>query len=167
MPSELKEDLQLLLDEVLSLRQSIIQQLQRTSTQAELNIQVAEQQESLQVLCSVLQELSASLEKHQLPDYNPLLEKIEGIMQSLDDKSNKLTELILQHDTKGQYFQLDEKINSLNNTLRFINKAIESQRKFLQTNFDWKMLATEMATMALITSMVVIVGIRYFPPDSL
>jgi valyl-tRNA synthetase len=163
----LKEDLQPLLNEMLEIRSLFVQQLQQDKRREELSLQVVSQQRDLQVTNVVLQRLVKALDGYQAPDYEATFRAVEQRLKKLDETSNQLAKTVSQIDSSIELSRLEKKIGSLNDNVNTVSQTLDEQQELLQTNFDWKVLAAQIVGISLVTTTMLIIGLRIFPPNPL
>jgi valyl-tRNA synthetase len=163
----LKEDLQPLLNEMLEIRSLFVQQLQQDKRREELSLQVVSQQRDLQVTNVVLQRLVKALDGYQAPDYEATFRAVEQRLKKLDDTNSRLAKTVSQIDSSIELSRLEKKIGSLNDNVNTVSQTLDEQQELLQTNFDWKVLAAQIVGISLVTTTMLIIGLRFFPPNPL
>jgi valyl-tRNA synthetase len=166
-PRNRKENLQPLVDEILEIRNLLSQQLQQHNTQEDLKVQVDLQKKELQETNAVLQRLVKVLDRYKVPDYELTFEALEQRLKNLDDTNSRLIKIVSRIDLSSELSGLEKKIESLNNNFKTVRDTLQEQQKLLQTNFDWKVLAAQIVGISLVTTTMLIIGLRIFPPNPL
>jgi valyl-tRNA synthetase len=162
-----RENLQPLIDEMLEMRNLLSQQLQQQNIQGDLNAQVELQKKELQETNIVLQRLVKTLNLYKVPDYELTLEALEQRLRNLDDTNRQLIKIVSRIDLSGELSRIEKDMESLNNNFKIVRETLEEQQKLLQTNFDWKVLATQVAVMSIVTTTMIVLSLRLFPPNPL
>jgi valyl-tRNA synthetase len=166
-PRNRKENLQPLVDEILEIRNLLSQQLQQHNTQEDLKVQVELQKKELQETNAVLQRLVKVLDLYKVPDYELTFEALEQRLKNLDDTNSRLIKIVSRIDLSSELSGLEKKIGSLNNNFKIVRDTLQEQQKLLRTNFDWKVLAAQIVGISLVTTTMLIIGLRIFPPNPL
>jgi valyl-tRNA synthetase len=166
-PRNREEDVQSLVDEILEIRNLLSQQLQQHNTQEDLKVQVELQKKELQETNAVLQRLVKVLDLYKVPDYELTFEALEQRLKNLDDTNSRLIKIVSRIDLSSELSGLEKKIGSLNNNFKIVRDTLQEQQKLLRTNFDWKVLAAQIVGISLVTTTMLIIGLRIFPPNPL
>lgn len=162
-----KENQQSLVDEMLEIRNLLSQQLQQHNTQEDLKLQVELQKKELQETNAVLQRLVKVMDRHKAPDYELTFEALEQRLKDLDDTNSRLIKIVSRIDLSSELSGLEKNVDSLNDNFDTIRETLEEQQKLLQTNFDWKVLAAQIVGISLVTTTMLVIGLRFFPPNPL
>ncbi len=162
-----EEDMQSLVDEMLEIRNLLSQQLQQNNMQEDLSVQVELQKKELQETNVVLQRLVKVLDRYKVPDYELTFEALEQRLRDLDDTNSRLIKIVSRIDLSSELSGLEKSVDSLTNNFDTIRETLEEQQKLLQTNFDWKVLAAQIVGISLVTTTMLVIGLRIFPPNPL
>jgi valyl-tRNA synthetase len=166
-PGKRKEDVHSLIDEMLEMRNLLSQQLQQQNIQGDLNAQVELQKKELQETNIVLQRLVKTLNLYKVPDYELTLEALEQRLRNLDDTNRQLIKIVSRIDLSGELSRIEKDMETLNNNFKIVRETLEDQQKLLKTNFDWKVLAAQVVVMSIVTTTMIVLSLRLFPPNPL
>ncbi len=159
-----QKNLQLLANEMLEIRNLLSQQLQQHNMQEDLNVQVELQKKELQLTNVVLKRLAESLDQYKAPDYQSTFQALSQQIENLNSINNQLKKIVSQSDSSAKLSRLEDKIGSLKSNMIDVNEKLEEQQELLQLNFDWKVLAAQIVGISLVTTTMLVIGLRIFPP---
>jgi DNA repair exonuclease SbcCD ATPase subunit len=154
----------LVLGEMTALRRLVEQQQQHDGVSAELQQQIASQQQDLQDLGSYLQQLGVTLGRYQPPDYAPLLGELQETIATIQEKQEELETTIAKHSPSKYLPAIEEKMASFEARLEALERAVQEQEMTVRSQFNVKVLGANVLMMSLVTSLAVIVGLWLFPP---
>jgi valyl-tRNA synthetase len=162
-----KGDLQLFAAELSKIRRLFSQQLEQDRRREELNLLVISQQRDLKETNIALENLIQFLDLYKVPDYEPTFEALAQRTKNLDDTNRQMIKIVSRIDLSSELSGLVKNIESLNNKVNTVKETLEEQQKLLQTNFDWKVLAAQVAVISIVTTTMLVLALRWFPPNPL
>jgi hypothetical protein len=155
-------DWQPFLNEMIALRQVINQQV---LVQEELRLHITTQQQTTQNLATALQSLTNATEQ-KIPNYTPLLRELKQTSENIYQEQEQLRKIVVQNSPSTYLPSIEHSLSAFDKRLGRLEQSIESQQRTVNTQFDWKVLATNLLTSSVVIAVTVTLAIRLFPPSA-
>jgi flagellar basal body rod protein FlgB len=136
-----------LLEEMRALRTLLQEQQSLNASYDQLRDDFATQQHQLQALNLLYQQLAPDIAQHSPPDYSPIQQQYEALLQKIEATDDRINQTLKQHQSTDQ---------SIHKTLQLIERkessmesAIRGQEEVIAAHFSPKMTLLQMGAVGL------------------
>lgn len=138
-----------------------IEQLLNVSHPTDQNSPVDRSQQDFSALLVAIQDLNQAIGRQRIPNYAPLLSRIEAQLEAHNASVQEL-----QREVSSRHHELSDigtELQALNQTVQTLEKRMREQQKDLESVFSWKTVATNLLASSLIMSCIVVLIIKLTP----